>query len=607
MATTRRRAGIRTGVGLVLAGMLGVLVGMGLDRDTTATASSDLFAGALPAVPHYAGPPAKRPNVVVVMADDMRTDDLRFMPSVRRLMGRTGLTFRNSFSPDPLCCPARASFLTGDYSHNHGVLSHAAPWGFQAFDDHATLATALRGGGYRTAFVGKYLNGYGRMRSKVTGGPSFRYVPAGWTDWIGAVERPPDSGYSSGGTYDYFHTLFNVNGRIDDTHKGQYQTNVLGTLARNLVTKYSRGRAPFFLYLSSVAPHHGGPSEAGDPMGIRSSGGGTIDLVTPARPDWVKGRFDARLTRAPGLPADGGPAEADLSDKPRPLRHKEEPNRAERAGMLNAARQRAEALLVLDQEVGRLVTRLKRTDEWRNTVLVFTSDNGYFLGEHRIRQGKIKAYEPSLRVPFLVTGAGIPHGRRFDPVTTVDLTATIADLARVESAMPYAADGHSVARSFQADRGWTVPIVTEGHEGEQGTTFFPAGGEPKAAGFNDGRTTIGIRTPSSSTSATPTARPSSTTSTATRTSSRTSSTAPTTWRPGPRCRSCGGVTATAPGPPASSRCPRRCSGRPGRTRRRPTCSRAAWSRSTATSAEEGGRGGRRARRPPGDAQRRCSA
>ena len=85
-----------------------------------------------------------RPNVVVVMADDMRADDLRFMPHVRRLVAARGLTYENAFSPYPLCCPARASFLTGQYAHNHDVLDNEAPYGFGGFDDSATVATALR-------------------------------------------------------------------------------------------------------------------------------------------------------------------------------------------------------------------------------------------------------------------------------------------------------------------------------------------------------------------------------------------------------------------------------------------------------------------------------
>src|SRR5690606_21250928 len=101
----------------------------------------------------------QRPNIVVVMADDMRVDDLRFAPNVRRLVARRGLTFRNSFSSYPLCCPARASFFTGQLPHNHGVLSHREPWGYQSFDDSQTIASSLASVGYRTGFIGKYING----------------------------------------------------------------------------------------------------------------------------------------------------------------------------------------------------------------------------------------------------------------------------------------------------------------------------------------------------------------------------------------------------------------------------------------------------------------
>ena len=293
--------------------------------------------------------------------------------------------------------------------------------------------------GYQTGFIGKYLNGYGAQRSKVTGKSSFRYVPNGWTDWYGAVSRPPRSGYKAGGTYNYMHTLFNVNGRIDDTHRGEYQTDVLGQFARKLVTKYHRSPRPFFLYLSSVAPHFGTPYEKGDPTHLRRTGGGYTNIATPARPTWVRGMFDKQVTRAPGLPANGGPSEADISDKARPMRWAAEPSAAERAGIRNLTRQRAESLYVLDREVARLVSRLKTTGEYANTVFMFTSDNGYFLGEHRQRQGKIKPHEPSLRVPFVVAGRGIPHGERFDPITTPGVTATIAELAGATSRMPYAA------------------------------------------------------------------------------------------------------------------------------------------------------------------------
>ncbi len=441
-------------------------------------------------VPAGAPAPAQssRPNIVTIVTDDMRTDDLRWMPNVRRLLAGRGLTFRNSFSPYPLCCPARASLLSGQYAHNHRVFSHRPPYGFGSFDDSRTLATSLNAGGYNTIFLGKYLNGYGVQRSRVTGQPSFRYVPPGWTDWRAAVSRPPRSGYRAGGTYNYWHTLLNANGRIDDGHRGRYQTDVLGGLARSLVRRYHRSPKPFFLYLAPVAPHFGAPREKDDPRPAADPVTGRTTIVkTPARPRWVRGRFDRQIPRASGLPAGGGPSEADVRDKPRPMRFLPELTVQERTAVRTLTRQRAESLYVLDRQVAQLIGTLRATDELDNTVVLFTSDNGYFLGEHRMRQGKVKPHEPSLRVPFLMSGRGIPRGVRFDPVTTVDLTATVLDLAGARP--PRVPDGRSLLPSTRRDRGWTAPVLTEGLEGAK---VFR--GPPKVAGFRDARTTIGVRT-----------------------------------------------------------------------------------------------------------------
>ena len=378
----------------------------------------------------------EQPNIVVVMADDMRADDLRFMPHVRRLVAGTGLSFRNSFSPYPLCCPARASFLTGQYPHNHRILSNEEPWGFGAFDDRATIATSLQAAGYRTGFVGKYLNNYGAVPSAVTGEPSWHYVPAGWSDWRGLVQLPPDSRIKNGGTYDYFHPIFNVDGRTDDTHRGEYQTGVVGRFARELLARYAAKQDPFFLYLSALAPHTGFPEEPDD------LGRANAWIPTPARPDWVKGRYDEIVTRSPGIPAVGQP-EADVSDKPGAVRALPL-DAADVAEDLTRTRQRAESLYVLDLEIGRLIETLRETGTLDRTVLMFTSDNGYFLGEHRRVCCKTLPYEPALRVPFLVTGPGVPHGVRFDPVKTPDLAATILDLADADA--PHLADGRLARR-----------------------------------------------------------------------------------------------------------------------------------------------------------------
>jgi N-acetylglucosamine-6-sulfatase len=212
-------------------------------------------------------------------------------------------------------------------------------------------------------------------------------------------------------------------------------------------------------------------------------------MKTPARPPAVRGIFDDQIRRAAGMPADGGPSERDMSDKPPGMSDKAELSGSEREGVRSLTRQRAETLFAYDEQIGRLIASLRSTGEYENTVMMFTSDNGYFLGEHRVRQGKIRAHEPSLRVPFLVAGPGIPHGQRFDPITTDDVTATILDIARARP--PHRPDGVSLVRSFRADRGWRIPVLTEGLE-PSGRVRDEA--RARSLGF-DTRTTIGIRTP----------------------------------------------------------------------------------------------------------------
>ena len=155
------------------------------------------------------------------------------------------------------------------------------------------------------------------------------------------------------------------------------------------------------------------------------------------------------------------PSERDVSDKPEFIRKLPDLVGAERRALLEVQRQRAEALFAWDRQFGRIVRTLKKTGQYHDTVIVFTSDNGYFTGEHRQRSGKIKPYEPSLRVPLVVAGPGIPHGVRQTPVTTIDVTATILDLAG--ASLP-AVDGSSMVPVFAADRPWAVPVVTEGSQ-----------------------------------------------------------------------------------------------------------------------------------------------
>jgi N-acetylglucosamine-6-sulfatase len=394
--------------------------------------------------------PVAQPNLVVVLADDMREDDLAYMPYVRRFFSK-GLHFRNSFSNNPMCCPARASILTGRYSHNHHVVTVDPPWGFGAFDDSVTVATALKAAGYQTGYAGKYLNGYGVQRSKVTGHDSSRYVPPGWDRWRASLDD--NSAGVPGGTYKYFDTTLNVDGRIV-RNQGRYSTNLIFDHSRALVDAFHQKEQPFFLYVNPVAPHFGGPREPDDPK--------VLAHFTPARPAWVKGRFDRMLRKSPGVPRFGVSPERDVSDKTWPTRSLPDLDLRRHRAVRELARQRAEALYVVDREFRRLVRTLAATGELADTVVVFSSDNGHFLGEHRKLTGKLLPYEPSFRVPMLVRAPGGARGDRVGPVGSVDLGVTLLDLAGATEQLPLKVDGRSFAPLvYGDDRPWDTPAYYE--------------------------------------------------------------------------------------------------------------------------------------------------
>ncbi|MEO5853716.1 MAG: sulfatase-like hydrolase/transferase [Nocardioides sp.] len=470
---------------------LAILVGLGLSSCSDgagrpASPSSDPATGTTPIPSGTASQPEPptSPNLLVIEADDMRADELRWMPRTQALIGERGLVFNNSFTPNPLCCPSRASFLTGQYSHNHHVLTHEEPYGFGAFDDTDTLATRLSAAGIGTGIIGKYLNGYG-VQPTFGGENSEVYVAPGWTEWwVGNdLVRPRDDPHF-GTTYSYFDLTSTVNGELR-SWPGRYQTDVTGQQTRAVVERLGADGRPWFVWWTPIAPHHGGPTEPDDPGVVTRSDGVDIAWDTPARPDRVKGRFDDVIVRGAGVTAFGS-AEADRRDKPRYLRKLPELTPAERRALLTVTRQRAEALWVLDVQIARTLRELRQQGHTDDTIVVFTSDNGYYLGEHLKRQGKINLHEPSVRVPLLMTGPGIPVGERYDPVSTLDLSRTLAAWGGVELAAPDGLDLRDLITG--GDSGWSRPIVIEGLMPEPGPSR--AAGRP---GWGRALNTVGLR------------------------------------------------------------------------------------------------------------------
>lgn len=354
-----------------------------------------------------AGASAARPNIVFVLTDDLSGDLLRYMPAVRALAQR-GMTFTNAIVSDSLCCPSRSSIFTGQYPHNTGVFNNDAPdGGFAGFlrhsDQRRSFSLNLAAAGYRTAFMGKYLNGY-EANSQVAG-TRRNYVPPGWTEWDGI-----------GGGYRGFQFTLNHNHRLvryTRTSDAQYVTNVLSQRAQSFISGSVRARRPFMIEVATFAPHF---------------------PYAPALAD--RRRFPG--TRAPRTPA----FNREMTNPPGWLGYRH-PLTQRQIHQLDAIqRLRAQSVQAVDRMITRLQRQLVRAGQLRNTVFVFFSDNGYHMGQHRATAGKLTAWDSDIRVPLVIAGPGIAAGSRNNaPVQNVDLAPTFDQLAG--ATVPAWVDGRS--------------------------------------------------------------------------------------------------------------------------------------------------------------------
>jgi arylsulfatase A-like enzyme len=370
-----------------------------------------------------AAPP--RPNIVVLETDDQTLAEMEVLPNVRRLIGDEGVTFDNNFDSFSLCCPSRASFLTGQYSHNNGVRGNTLPHGgFEKLDGTNTLAVWLQQSGYYTAHLGKYLNGYGRRNPLE--------IPPGWSEWHGSVDPS---------TYRYYNYTLNENGVLTTycavPEPSCYQTDVYRDKADEIIRRRAP-EGPFFLWVAFLADHSGGPREPGDPA----------QLATPVPAP----RYKGRLAGTP-LPRPPSYNEADVSDKPAGIRRRPLINVRVEAAIQENWQQRRETLLAVDDAVASIVDTLRQTGELDNTLAIFTSDNGFFHGEHRIRSGKVLLYEESIHLPLLMRWTGnksLPRGvHRTQLAMNVDDAETILDAAGDTARPGRIEDGVSLLRFWR--------------------------------------------------------------------------------------------------------------------------------------------------------------
>jgi N-acetylglucosamine-6-sulfatase len=391
---------------------------------------------------------ANAPNILVVLTDDQEPASLRVMETVRRELVARGTSFAHAYVTLPQCCPSRATLLTGQYAHNNGVRGNEpALGGYAHLDASETIATWLDAAGYETGWVGKFLNGYGEPdNSPVSGEAALTDVPAGWDRWWAPVDHTEATmyGYS-----------LNENGTVHryGTSTGDYQTDVLARKASGFVREAGKGEDPFLLVVSPSVPHKESESRVGPSL---------VPSRDPRPASRDLGVFaDEPLPRPPSF------ADPHLDDQPLAQRlvatYAGKPHGLSVPELLQNYRSRLESLLAVDDLVHRLLAELRRSGELSRTLVIFTSDQGFVLGEHGL-VGKQLPYEESVRVPLVVRGPGVQEGRTVDgPVGNIDLAPTIVDAANADVGLEM--DGTSLLPSL--GNGSDLPrrdILLEGFE-----------------------------------------------------------------------------------------------------------------------------------------------
>jgi N-acetylglucosamine-6-sulfatase len=379
------------------------------------------------------------PNIIVILTDDMDDALMSHMEKTNRLIGDQGATFTNFIITTPACCPSRTSILRGQYSHNTEILENSPgfPLYYRLEREKDSLPVWLNNAGYQTAMFGKYMNNY-----PVPAG--WGYVPPGWTDW-GAFIGVTESRFY----YDY---ILNENGTVVEygNSSDDYSTDLIRDKSLQFIDRNAAGGTPFLLYISVYAPH--GPST---PAPRHSNL--FPDLTYPQKPSF---------------------AEEDISDKPEIVQALTEGSGVFDEYDANASfLARVRTMQAVDELVEDVVAALERNRQLENTYIIFTSDNGFRLGEHRIQSGKGLPYEEDIRVPFLMRGPGIAPGSQVTQLTAnIDIAPTIADIVSVRT--PSFVDGRSFLPLLRgAEVNWRKGLLIEfGYMEEEGTARIGAGG-----------------------------------------------------------------------------------------------------------------------------------
>ncbi|HEX4019028.1 MAG TPA: sulfatase [Frankiaceae bacterium] len=376
---------------------------LGLVALLLAACSSGSTPSSAPSVsPAAAGP--GHPNIVFILTDDLSWNLItpQIAPHITALE-KQGETFNHYFVADSLCCPSRSTIFTGLFPHDTKVTTNMAPdGGYAKFQteglDHKTFAVALHSAGYATSMMGKYLNGYGDPLNKRTAP-----VPAGWTDW----HVSNNSGY---GELNYF---LNDNGVFHkNTGPQNYGVDVLNRDTQSFIQRSAH--QPFAIEVATFAPHQPftpAPRNANDFPGLTEPRDPSFNTPNVNPPAWLANRKEI------------GPKQ--------------------QANLDSIYRKRAQSVESVDKLLADTEATLAAAHLTKSTYIVFSSDNGYHLGQHRLNRGKQTAFDTDIHVPLIVAGPGVPKGRVVSQVAqNDDLYPTFVQLAGATPAAPI--DGHSL-------------------------------------------------------------------------------------------------------------------------------------------------------------------
>ncbi len=385
------------------------------------------LAGAQPSLAVTGQADTAAPNIVLVLTDDLSWNLIQYLPQVRTLQSQ-GMSFDDYVVTDSLCCPSRSSILTGRFPHDTGVFTNSGPdGGFDYFHSHGeeanTFATALQAKGYRTAMMGKYLNGY--LPADRQGGTE-PYVPPGWNEWDVGGNGYPEFNYNLNEN----HAVVHYGSKPSD-----YLTDVLARKGAAFINRSARAQTPFMLEVATFAPHAPytpAPRDANDFPGLTAPRGPAFDTLPTDAPPWLASR--APLTAA------------------------------EKHAIDVAFRKRAQAVQAVDDLIATLRSALAAAGVADNTYFAFSSDNGYHMGEYRLNPGKMTAFDTDIRVPLVVVGPGVPAGKVSNAaVANIDLAPTFQQIGGAP--IPNTVDGHSLLPLLHGGSGanWRTANLVEHH------------------------------------------------------------------------------------------------------------------------------------------------